>query len=187
MLLTFDMQHAIFDIDINKGVDMREMLLVGGVVVKVDDCDWCRLMKYGWSVRRGNGNRTRYAWTEVGGKRVSMQSMVWGSSGVSHVDDDGLNNQRGNLRAAVRKEGLTFDRARPYYDARQRLRPWKVIMAGKYHGSFVTLEEAQAYIDENYMKRDEALVVSPGRKRDRENPHRSTVWRRKKLATLKDS
>ena len=162
---------------------MRGVPVGGDRVVLADDGDWCRLMKYRWTVIRGMGSSTYFAVSEREGVCVYMHSMLLPCS--VHADGNGLNNQRSNLVVSLSKRvRVGFDRARPYYDSRQRLRPWKVILAGVYHGSFVTLEEAQAYIDAHYHTMDADWLTSPSRKIDREHPSRSTVWRRKKKLAL---
>lgn len=79
------------------------------VVAWVDDDDYERLSKHRW---RAKGDRsTFYAYTDiyVGDKRkmVSMHSMVINLEGkpqVDHIDHNGLNNQKTNLRAATHAE-----------------------------------------------------------------------------------
>jgi hypothetical protein len=80
-----------------------------GTVALVDDEDYERLSQYRW---RAKGDRdTFYAYTDiyVGGKRkmTSMHSMViklGGKPQVDHIDHNGLNNQKSNLRAATHSE-----------------------------------------------------------------------------------
>lgn len=80
-----------------------------GLVALVDDEDYERLAKYRWRAKGDRG--TYYAYTDiyVGGKRkmTSMHSMVisrGGKTQVDHIDHNGLNNQKSNLRAASHAE-----------------------------------------------------------------------------------
>lgn len=178
-----------------KGVFM-DVLLSNGMTALVDDCDWHRVMKRLWHCRRVSGRWVAFTDLKEGDvvAEVSMQRYILGVKpgvDIEYLDGNGLNNQRSNLVAVLHREKLRLRaggaRTKPYFDGRQRNRPWRVVLSGKYHGSFQTLEEAQEYIDTHYLKREEALVARPARKVNRENPHRSTVWRRKKLAALKES
>lgn len=83
-----------------------------GPVIKVDDADFAWLSTYSWTVRT-NRIGGQYAWTtltDVNGKRVcrSMHRMLFDAllpkTQIDHVDHDGLNNQRTNLRACSNTE-----------------------------------------------------------------------------------
>jgi hypothetical protein len=71
--------------------------------VDVADYDRVRLLK--WRVKR-NG-RTNYAVSDTGGKRAYMHRVVLGvDTLVDHIDSDGLNNRRSNLRVLDSKSNI---------------------------------------------------------------------------------
>jgi hypothetical protein len=81
-----------------------------GRVVRVDDADHDLVMTFRWNIRevRKPGRRRMngpYAVTRVviGGRVTSlyMHVLIMGVKGVDHIDHDGLNNQRYNLRPAT--------------------------------------------------------------------------------------
>ena len=89
---------------------MKEILLTQGYATIVDDEDYEMLSQYKWHVTNGNN---KYAATAkfVNGKivRISMHRLVMGiiksprSVEVDHIDGNGLNNKRSNLRICERK------------------------------------------------------------------------------------
>lgn len=93
-----------------------------GRVALVDDEDYELVMQYKWTVwepeRRGPGQRPNgpYAITNVtvGGRQrsVRMHKMLTGWPLTDHIDHDGLNNQRSNLRPATWGENARNARPR---------------------------------------------------------------------------
>lgn len=92
---------------------MREIPLTRGMVALVDDEDYEEVSRYRWTYHRPRHSRAGYAQTSIesaagGWRTVRMHQMVFGPisphSTIDHVDGDGLNNRRGNLRAASRCE-----------------------------------------------------------------------------------
>ena len=73
----------------------------------VDSVDLPLIRKHTW--RSFSNGRTMYAVAYIGGKRVLMHRLILGTPvGMStdHIDGDGLNNRRSNLRACTQKENL---------------------------------------------------------------------------------
>jgi hypothetical protein len=80
----------------------------------VDDGDYDFLGQYRWNVweyYRGPGRRLHgpYAITNIRGddgifRSVKMHTLIMGIAGVDHLNGDGLDNQRANLRPATRTQ-----------------------------------------------------------------------------------
>jgi hypothetical protein len=78
-----------------------------GRVAQVDDADYSLVAQHRWHVKewqysgwRANGP---YAMTRIDGKTVSMHKLLTGYPQTDHIDHDGLNNQRDNLRPVDRR------------------------------------------------------------------------------------
>lgn len=88
---------------------MKEIRLVNyNQPVLVDDEDSEFLSRFRWYLSSGVDHNSYYAITEIEGKTVSMHTLVMGSPpkpfGVDHVDLDGLNNQKKNLRICTTQQ-----------------------------------------------------------------------------------
>jgi hypothetical protein len=89
---------------------MRAIPLSGpkaaGRVALVDDADYALVSQHKWFVqeegrpgRHPSGPYARtFLWRDGRRVGVMMHAMVTSRSGADHIDHDGLNNQRGNLR-----------------------------------------------------------------------------------------
>lgn len=90
---------------------MKEIYLKGkngtaftGLVAKVDDDDYEWLKNYNWiAVKR---NHTHYAIVKSNKKQIQMHRVVLGINlptvFADHIDGNGLNNQKSNLRKATK-------------------------------------------------------------------------------------
>jgi hypothetical protein len=82
--------------------DHVEVPLSQGLVALVDRADLTKIAAHGWHAARSR--RTFYARTNImrDGKRtsVSMHRFLTGFAETDHVNGNGLDNRRGNLRAA---------------------------------------------------------------------------------------
>lgn len=135
---------------------MKKIILNTGKEVMVDDADWPMLSGRNWyeqpPKREGN---TPYAHIHVRGRNVLMHRFLLGAEApdvvVDHIDGNGLNNQRSNLRLANRRENRfnsrkqsgfkgVYRRGNERYEAAVNHGKWESL------GYFDTPEEAaQAY------------------------------------------
>jgi len=65
---------------------------------KVDALDFGLVSQHSWSLARSGNRRTLYAQHRVGKTTQSMHSLITGLAKVDHVNHDGLDNRRANLR-----------------------------------------------------------------------------------------
>jgi hypothetical protein len=104
---------------------VKTVLLYGkkaaGRVALVDDEDYEVVSRYRWRVRedeRGPGRRVNgpyaFARKKKAGRTFSifMHNVVTGLRHVDHIDHDGLNNTRGNLRPATGSQNNANSRPR---------------------------------------------------------------------------
>lgn len=70
---------------------------------------------------------------------------------VDHIDRNGLNNLRSNLRAVNRSQNAHNRKARGYTIDPHGKKPFKVVVAGKYIGRYKTEEEAIVAYNEAKM------------------------------------
>lgn len=74
---------------------MKEIALKGGGIAKVDDADFSFLNQFTWRLKKRKGKNSVYAVCEM-----PMHALLNpGFEMTDHRDNDGLNNQRENLRA----------------------------------------------------------------------------------------
>lgn len=127
--------------------------------VLVDDEDAVLIAPYRWCVI--DHGRQQYAFANVtrDGKRtiVYMHHVVMGLVGVDHVNHDGLDNRRANLRPATPHQNV--GNARAHKDAVSRFKGVSAMPKGRWRarikvdgrvtflGSFATEDEAAAAYD----------------------------------------
>lgn len=83
---------------------MRAIILTKGRIATVDDEDFDRVNQFKWCAsKRHSGGY--YAIRRVPGAGLErLHNFILGVPGVDHRDGDGLDNRRGNLRAATTVE-----------------------------------------------------------------------------------
>lgn len=86
---------------------MKKLELDRGLHALVDDEDYEELRKYKWHAAiNKSGNAYAKTNVTVNGKYlcVSMQNMIMEEDWIDHIDNDGLNNQKYNLRKCTPKQ-----------------------------------------------------------------------------------
>ena len=140
---------------------VKEIPLTQGEVALVDDEDFEWLTRWAWCLRQEKGALQKYAhcaWRRPDGRKTTMKMhrlIMAAKPGViiDHIDRDGLNNQRGNLREVTPREssingskrsvntsgyiGVSWDKSKGKWEA-------YVSRGGKkiFIGRFSTAEEA---------------------------------------------
>lgn len=94
---------------------MKQIPLLNGGHATVSDEDYPYLSRFVWKKRNTPGSKTWYArrWDGTQRKEVPMHREVMGHPEglfVDHIDGDGLNNTRENLRACVHAENMRNQR-----------------------------------------------------------------------------
>jgi hypothetical protein len=138
---------------------MKEIPLTQGKTAIIDDEDLPLIDGYKWYAV--NNGTHWYAATKVRGlprnkRLLLMHWLITGKKRIDHIDRDGLNNQKNNLRPFSRaglnraNSKLNSDNASGYRGVylvkdTKRTKPWSVYCNG-YIGKYKTAEEAaQAY------------------------------------------
>ena len=141
----------------------REIQLTQGKVAIVDDEDYERVMQHKWCAVQSY--RTWYATTniKINGQYTikAMHQLIRGKNGTDHIDGDGLNNRRNNLRGCTPGQNAANNRKHRdgkysrykgvcYQAAGKRLRRWfaRIVVNCKqiYLGFYATgVEAARAY------------------------------------------
>lgn len=84
---------------------MKLISLTRGRFASVDDGDFDRLNQWKWCLHISNDGKRMYAKRRSQGKILYMHNVILGGPPeVDHGDNDGLNNQRYNLRACSRSQ-----------------------------------------------------------------------------------
>lgn len=87
---------------------MKEIFLTRGFKAKVSDCDFERIAQFRWCVK--SAKEKAYAVSRLGGGPiVRMHRLILdqvGEAWVDHIDGDGLNNQRSNLRIVSKRQNV---------------------------------------------------------------------------------
>lgn len=140
---------------------MKEIQLTQGKVALVDDEDFEELNRFKWFAHNNHGY-TFYAMRTVDEKAVRMHRVVLGVTKgqiIDHIDGNGLNNQKSNLRVStkcqnnshlLKKNPRNTSGYRGVYPNRKN-KSWIAQISFEnnqvYLGSFKTPEEAAKVFD----------------------------------------
>ena len=86
---------------------MKEIQLTKGKVALVNDADYERLNKMKWYFHYMKNNNTAYAARWIAGSIVLMHRFILNPAKdqvVDHIDGNGLNNQRENIRICTKSD-----------------------------------------------------------------------------------
>lgn len=86
---------------------MKTIVLKNGMVATVDD-DLEYLNKYIWTLQKTRNGKPFYARSSIKGKRILLHKLVMLDQNkiVDHINGDGLDNRRCNLRYVTHSENL---------------------------------------------------------------------------------
>jgi hypothetical protein len=134
---------------------MAYITLTRGKVARVDDADEPAVAAHKWhAIPIG---KAWYAATNIDGKRVYMHRLLMNPAqgmSVDHLDDDGLNNMRGNLRLCTHQENLSRQRTvvgeSGFRGVTRHKNSWKAKIRVHYKNIYLgcfkdKIEAAQAY------------------------------------------
>lgn len=149
---------------------MKEIVLTQGQVALIDDEDYEWLSRWKWCADRKNGKCSYYAVSTHMGKRIRMHNLVYKKynseeySELDHIDKNGLNNTKSNLRTCSRSENNFNRRNYGILPKGVRMDRHKYT---KRNGDIVVYERYQARINVNgksiflgnYSNLDDAINV----------------------------
>ncbi|HWY33630.1 MAG TPA: hypothetical protein VNX68_03225 [Nitrosopumilaceae archaeon] len=83
---------------------MKEIILSRGKIALIDDEDYARVRKYSWCIHSSRYKDLFYAKARINGKNVLLHRFILRPSKtlvVDHINGDGLDNRRFNLRVTT--------------------------------------------------------------------------------------
>jgi hypothetical protein len=88
---------------------MKEIKLTQGFVTQVDDEDFERLNQFRWCIQKTKTNYYAARYSKAGGAYLYMHRIIMNTPShleIDHIDHNGLNNQKINLRNCTRSQNL---------------------------------------------------------------------------------
>lgn len=136
-----------------------EIELNNGMMAIVDAEDVPAISEFSWRVRENHGNL--YARANSNNRSILMHRLILGAKPgqiVDHINRNGLDNRRENLRFATRRQNFANSQARgrhPWkgicFDKRCKSRPWQAVIKingrNKTAGFYATAQEAARAYD----------------------------------------
>jgi len=127
----------------------------------VDTLDAERTKRHTWWLSKGRN--TNYAWTRINGKQVRLHQFIYGVQQgkiIDHIDGNGLNNSKANLRHVTSSQNLCGQKARGSSSFKgvtwnKKEEKWYVFgnNENRYLGSFISEHDAAKAYDE-YAKKE---------------------------------
>ena len=135
----------------------KEIQLGRGYVALVDDADYELVLSHGPWHASGSG-RTKYARHSYSpARQILMHVLITGWDQTDHINLNGLDNRRANLRQATRFQNLGNRSVRP--DSKSGLKgvtryhnKWKATCVHRYLGLFPTAEAAARAYDQEALR-----------------------------------
>lgn len=139
---------------------MKEIQLTQGKIALVDDEDYERLILWKWKADKGSRSfyATRSEYKEGKKKTLMMHRVIMREPDgmeIDHIDGNGLNNQKHNLRVCTRKENsrnLPSTNKNGYKGVHKSGSKWMAQIwndgTAVYLGTFLEVEEAARAYDE---------------------------------------
>jgi hypothetical protein len=140
---------------------VKEIPLPSGHVALIDDCDFALVSQFKWHTKKTSGGALYVATRTKDRKDVYMHRLILDCPvGMErdHINGNGLDNRRSNLRVCTRKQnainckakpGKRFKGVTPFAKSKQK--PWgaQIHKDGKHYwlGAFATEEEAAKAYD----------------------------------------
>src|SRR5882724_7878623 len=85
---------------------MKEIQLTQGKIALVDDEDFERVNQFKWFLLTSNLHDKLYAYSRVPGLMHRFIMSAPTGFDVDHIDNDGLNDQKSNLRICTRSQNM---------------------------------------------------------------------------------
>lgn len=106
---------------------MKEIKLTQGYVALVDDEDFEYLNQFSWHADKSKTNIYASRKITVNGKRINqrMQWDVMGNKWCDHIDLNGLNNQKSNLRKCTKQQNNMNQKPRKNSSSKFKGVSWK--------------------------------------------------------------
>ncbi len=125
---------------------MREIEASRNMIVIIDDADYDNLSQHKWHISESKSRYSSrlYAATRIAGHdgkrvKVSMHRMIMGfppGMDVDHINHNGLDNTRSNLRICTRSENLMNQWPRTSYKGKPVSSKHKGVSWSKQHGKW---------------------------------------------------
>lgn len=100
---------------------MKTITLTQGLSVAVDDEDYESLNNYKWCAARIKNKIYAVRWDGSLDRNISMhQSILPGHAMIDHINGDGLDNRRSNLRPCTNRQNQMNRKCKGYYLEKDR-------------------------------------------------------------------